>query len=94
MRTGNPVRRPRAKQHRSQRDPPDWVDWYVVLSVTTESLSANRLEDEMDAESLRRQLAIYLGDGKYRKFVVGLRRYEQLRFWQEREWERFTAATG
>ena len=46
----------------------------------------------MDAASLRQQLATFLGDRQYRKFVAGLRQTERLRYWQEREWERFTAA--
>jgi hypothetical protein len=46
----------------------------------------------MDAASLRRQLAEFLGDEQYRRFVAELRRGGRLRFWQEREWERFTTA--
>lgn len=46
----------------------------------------------MDAVSLRGQLATFLSDRQYRKFVAGLRRTERLRFWQEQEWERFIAA--
>jgi hypothetical protein len=45
----------------------------------------------MDAASLRRQLAAFLGDEQFRKFVAEFRRAGRLRFWQEQVWDRFTA---
>jgi hypothetical protein len=43
--------------------------------------------------ALRRALAAFLGDERFRKFVrQGFRRGQQLRYWQEQEWSRFTAA--
>lgn len=46
----------------------------------------------MDAASLRRQLAEFLGGERFRRFVVELRRAGRLRFWQEEAWDWFVAA--
>jgi hypothetical protein len=45
----------------------------------------------VDASSLRRQLALYLGDARFRKFVLQLRRAGRLRYWQEGAWRQFVA---
>jgi hypothetical protein len=46
----------------------------------------------LDSAALRRAFAEFLGSDRYRKFIQQGFRHGRLRFWQEREWERFTAA--
>ena len=41
---------------------------------------------------LRRAFAVFLGHGRFRKFVRQGFRKGRLRYWQEREWRRFNAA--
>jgi hypothetical protein len=45
-----------------------------------------------EAVALRQALAAYLGDMRFRKFVHQGLRSGRLRYWQEQEWVRFTAA--
>lgn len=45
-----------------------------------------------DAWALRRALAEFLGDERFRQFVREGFRRGRLRFWQEQEWGRFVAA--
>lgn len=42
--------------------------------------------------TLRRALAAFLGVGRFRKFVQQGCRRGRLRYWQEQEWAKFTAA--
>lgn len=41
---------------------------------------------------LRKALAAFLGDGRFKKFVAAGWRGGRLRFWQQSEWRRFCAA--
>jgi hypothetical protein len=43
-----------------------------------------------DTTALRRALAAFLGEARFRKFVQEGFRRGRLRYWQEREWSRFT----
>jgi hypothetical protein len=45
-----------------------------------------------DAVELRQALAAFLGSDRFRKFVQQGVRQGRLRYWQEQEWGRFTAA--
>jgi hypothetical protein len=45
-----------------------------------------------DTTAVRRALAAFLGEARFRKFVQQGFRRGRLRYWQEREWSRFTAA--
>ena len=45
-----------------------------------------------DPTALRRALASFLGEARFRKFVQQGFRRGRLRSWQEQEWSRFTAA--
>lgn len=44
------------------------------------------------AEQLRRALAEFLGQERYRKFIQKAHRNGRLYYWQEREWDRFVEA--
>ena len=46
----------------------------------------------VDAAALRQALAAFLGEEQFRKFVRQGYRSGRLRYWQEQEWVRFTAA--
>jgi hypothetical protein len=46
----------------------------------------------MEPAALQRTLAAFLGGDRFRKFVQQGIRYGKLRYWQEQEWARFTAA--